>query len=162
LRDLANLVRRLVEARFEFVIVGGFAAVAHGSTLLTQDLDLCCALARENLERLLNALAGLHPRLRDAAGRSAPIPPLDSLEGFRNLYLETDLGEIDLLSSIAGVGELPEAAAQSIEVVLWGMPIRILSLDALIKAKQALGRPKDTQALRELETIRERLGARER
>ncbi|MGH7299842.1 MAG: hypothetical protein ACREKQ_06425 [Candidatus Rokuibacteriota bacterium] len=48
----------------EFVLIGGFAAVAHGVTLLTQDIDICCRFAAENLLRLQAAL-----RAKEAMGR---------------------------------------------------------------------------------------------
>jgi molybdopterin-guanine dinucleotide biosynthesis protein len=37
--DLKQLLERLLDAEIEFVIVGGFAAVLHGSTMITRDRD---------------------------------------------------------------------------------------------------------------------------
>jgi hypothetical protein len=59
--ELESLLERLTRARVEFVVVGGFAAVAHGVTLLTEDIDICCRLGPENLLRIQASLADLHP-----------------------------------------------------------------------------------------------------
>jgi len=64
MQNLSELTRRLIEAQVEFVLVGGFAAVAHGVTLVTRDLDICCRFNEANLKRIQKALAGLrrpHP-----------------------------------------------------------------------------------------------------
>ena len=98
-----ELIRRLIETKVEFVVVGGFAAITHGATRLTQDLDVCASFSEENLERLLAALSGIHPHFRAPARR--PLPQrAQELAGYRNLYLETDLGDLDLLGEISGLG----------------------------------------------------------
>lgn len=99
-------------------MVGGFAAVAHGVTLLTQDVDVCCRLTPENLMRIQNALADLHPVHRMPPGR----PPLrltpETAAGFQNLYRETDWGQLDCLGEVLGVGSYDQVVAQSIEIEL--------------------------------------------
>jgi predicted nucleotidyltransferase len=40
-RNARELIQRLVDNGVEFVIIGGFAAVAHGVTVLTRDVDMC-------------------------------------------------------------------------------------------------------------------------
>jgi hypothetical protein len=59
--DFETVVRRLNEHGFEFVLIGGIAALAHGATLLTFDVDVCCSFEPENLWRLQRALDGLNP-----------------------------------------------------------------------------------------------------
>ena len=85
MQNLSELTRRLVEAEVEFVLIGGFAAVAHGSTLVTRDVDICCRFEEGNLKRIQEALADLHP-----VHRSRPDLPLDlTLEHcgrLKNLY----------------------------------------------------------------------------
>jgi predicted nucleotidyltransferase len=76
----------------------------------------------------------------------------------KNLYLETDLGAVDLLSSIQGVGDFARVRANSIEVDLFGRRCRVISLDDLIRAKEAVGREKDLLSLKELKAIREKQG----
>jgi hypothetical protein len=138
------------------VVIGGFAAVAHGVTLLTQDIDVCCRFSAENLLRLQEALADLEPRHRMPPSR----PPLrltrDAATEFRNLYLETSLGQLDCLGEVLGVGDYERVLAESVAVPLLAGPCRILSIDALIRAKETMGRERDRQALLQLRAIRER------
>lgn len=61
MKSLSELTRRLVEAQVEFVLIGGFAAVAHGATLVTRDVDICCRFTEENLKRIQSAVADLRP-----------------------------------------------------------------------------------------------------
>ena len=64
MQDLTTLLRRLTEEGLEFVIVGGFAAVTHGSAYVTRDVDICAVLTAENIEKLRNALAHWNPKHR--------------------------------------------------------------------------------------------------
>jgi hypothetical protein len=154
--DLESLLHRLIQGEVEFVVVGGFAAVAHGVSLPTQDVDVCCRFTAENLLRLQGAIADLHPVHRMVPAR----PPLrlteESSAGLRNLYLDTDWGPLDCLGEVLGVGGYPDVAARSIPVELSGGVCRILSIDALIEAKEAMGRPRDREAALQLRAIRER------
>ncbi len=154
--DFEGLLRRLAEHHVDFVIVGGFAAVAHGSSLLTQDVDICCRFTPDNLMRLQEALADLHPVHRMTPKRLPLHLTAETCEGMKNLYLDTDLGQLDCLGEIAGVGEFEHTMAQSVEIQLGTVPCRILSLDALIDAKAAMRRPKDRQVARQLKAIKAR------
>ena len=72
-----------------------------------------------------------------------------------NFTLKTDLGDIDLLGEVAGIGTFEQALASSILVQLFGIECAVLSLEALIKAKRAADRPKDHLILPELEALLE-------
>ena len=152
-----DFLKRLSEHGVEFVVVGGLAGVIHGSCLVTEDVDVCAPFDLPNLSKVVAAIRDLHPRHRMNPGH----PPLPddpaSLVGFKNLYLVTDLGQIDFLSEITGVGDYAEVSHQTLAVELEGVSCRVLNLDALIRARRALGRPKDLQAAAELEAIRERV-----
>lgn len=152
-----DLLKRLNKHRVKYVLVGGMACVIHGSQVVTQDVDICAPLTPENLSRLLAALANTHPRFRTARElRPLPNEP-EKLEGFKNLYLVTDLGQLDVLSEITGVGDHSEVEQHTIQVDLEGIQCRVLDLDTLITAKKAMNSPKDRQVVLELEAIRERL-----
>ena len=155
--DINNLLQRLCDAEIDFVIVGGFAAMLHGSSLLTRDLDVCAVLTRENVAKLRQVLRDLHPAHRLSEPKLSfldnPGPDVE----VRNLYLRTDLGPVDFLSAIAGVGDFESVRANSIEVELFGRRCRVMSLDDLIRAKEAIGREKDLQAVTQLRAIREKL-----
>ena len=155
MQDLSELTRRLIEARVEFVLVGGFAAVAHGVTLVTRDVDVCCRFNEANLNRIEKALAGLHP-----AHRSRPDLPLAltprQCATLKNLYLTTDLGIVDCLSEVLGVGDFDSVLAHSIELELPFGNCRILDLEALIRAKEAMNRDHDRITVRQLKEIQKR------
>ncbi len=63
---------------------------------------------------------------------------------------------MDILGSILGVGGFERVRAESVEVALFGHYCRVISLEALIQAKEALGREKDLLAVKELKAIREK------
>jgi hypothetical protein len=156
MNDLSKMLATLAQGAVEFVLVGGYAAVAHGVTLVTQDIDICCRFSKENLYRLQVALAGLHPRHR-MTPEKLPLELTDALcDRLKNLYLETDLCLLDCLSEVKGVGTFDPVLAHSIEVAFPGGAFRVLDLATLIEAKEAMGRPQDRLALTQLRAIRER------
>ena len=154
--DLNRLLQRLGDADLDFVIVGGFAAVLHGSTLLTRDLDICAPLSAENvgeLRRMLRELEPVHrlnPQKLSFLDHPAAGVPLE------NLYLDTKWGALDVLGSILGVGDFRRVRSAAVEVEIFGRRCCVISLEDLIAAKQALGREKDLLAAKELRAIAER------
>jgi predicted nucleotidyltransferase len=155
--DLKQLLERLSDADIEFVIVGGFAAVLHGSTFVTRDLDVCTVLTEATLGKLRKILADLSPVHRIGGGRLSFLTEPGPGSAVRNLYLETDAGAIDLLTTITGVGDYERVRAQAGEVNLFGRRYLVMSLADLIAAKRALGREKDLLSARELEIIARKL-----
>jgi len=155
MQNLSELTRRLVEARVEFVLIGGFAAVAHGVTLVTRDVDVCCRFSERNLMRIQEAFADLHPvhRLRP----DLPLPlTFQQCAGLKNLYLKTDLGIVDCLGEVLGVGDFESAWKNSVELELPFGNCRILDLEALIRAKEAMNRDHDRITVRQLREIKKR------
>jgi hypothetical protein len=153
--EINLLLQRLCDADVDFVIVGGFAATLHGSSLVTRDLDVCAILSSENVEKLRAALRDLKPTHRLTPQRLSFLDNPDPGVEVRNLYLRTDFGPVDILSSILGVGDFDRVRFASIEVELFGRSCRVISLDDLIQAKEALGRDKDLLAVKELRAVRE-------
>lgn len=155
--DLQRLLLRLSEAGIDFVLVGGYAAVLHGSSALTRDVDVCAALTPDNIERLRDALRDAHPVHRLSVQRPSFLDEPRPGVGLNHLYLHTDLGTLDLLGSITGVGDFERVARDAVDIELFGHRIRAISLDDLIAAKEALGRDKDLIVAKELRAIRETL-----
>jgi predicted nucleotidyltransferase len=150
---LEQLLRILHAAGVKFVLIGGLAAIAHGAETVTGDVDICYARDRDNLERLSQALAPFHPRLRGVP-RDLPFRlDLPTLRTGLNFTLTTDLADLDLLGEVLGLGEYDAVSAASEELQLYGLPCSVISLEALIRAKRAAGRPKDLRALQELEAL---------
>ncbi len=150
-----NLVKDLHRAGVEFVIIGGMAAVAQGSAYLTEDLDLCYSRKKENLENLAQALAPFHPLLRGAPPDLPFALDVSAFKSGLNFTLTTDLGDLDLLGEVAGLGGYEGVLALSEEMEIFGMRCRVLTLEGLIKNKRAVGRAKDLMLLPELETLLE-------
>jgi predicted nucleotidyltransferase len=153
--DFKGLLEALADAGVEFVLVGGLAAVAHGSARLTQDVDVVYARDPENLQRLTEALAGHRPYLRGAPPGLPFRWEAATLRHGLNFTLETSLGDIDLLGEIAGGGPYEELVAHSIELRVFDRSVRCLDLDKLIETKRAAGRPRDLEAIAELEALLE-------
>ena len=153
--DLPSLLKRLVGTGVDFVIVGGYAGVVHGCTLVTQDVDICCDFMPRNLLALQKAIGDLHPVHRMTPGRQPLELTAENAGQFRNLYLDTDLGHLDCLSEIQGLGGYVEVAEASQTIEIDGLPLRVLTIDALIVAKEAMNRPRDREAVRQLRAIKD-------
>jgi hypothetical protein len=147
------LLRRLVEGNVDFVVVGGIAAVAHGSAAFTQDLDISYAPDEENLDRLGRVLVELGARLRGVTDDVPFIPDGRTLKRTRVLTLETRLGSIDLLAQPDGAPAYERLRERASHETIAGVAVRVASLDDLIAMKKAAGRPKDLVAVEELEAI---------
>jgi hypothetical protein len=150
------LLGRLHEEKVQFVIVGGFAAILHGGSVVTEDVDICCRFTSGNLLRLQKALADLHPVHRLTPKKLPLALTAVRCRGLKNLYLQTDWGVVDCLSEVLGVGDYASVRKQSIAVKLPFGNCRVLGLDALIKAKEAMGRPHDLKSVEELKAVRGR------
>ncbi len=156
MQGLNELVLRLQKGGVDFIIAGGFGVVAQGGSLVTRDVDVACRMEPDNLEKLFDALETLHPTHR-MTPQKLPFTRDQALRtDWKNLYLSTDWGSLDCLGTIKGIGGYAECLAQSEIIDLDGLPVRVLTLDALITAKRAMGRPKDLHAVLELEAIREK------
>lgn len=154
--QLNRLIERLCDAGIDFVIVGGFAGMLHGSALLTRDLEVCTVLSAENVAKLRAALRDLRPTHRMTPQRLSFLETPEAGLDMKSLYLETELGPIDFLGTILGIGDFERVRAASIEIELFGRRCRVISLQDLIQAKEALGRDKDLLAAKELRAIAEK------
>ena len=152
-----DLLLRLQQQNVEFVIIGGVCSVLHGVSLITQDLDICCRFTPENLRRIEAAVKDLHPRHRLAANK-IPVELTDELcARLKNLYLQTDLGIVDCLGDVAGIGDYEVCLRRSIVHEMSYGQFRVLDLDAIIAAKEAVARDKDIAAVKQLRAIKEKL-----
>jgi Nucleotidyl transferase AbiEii toxin, Type IV TA system len=152
--DPEELLRRLVGGGVDFVVVGGVAAVAHGSAAFTQDLDISYAPGQENLDRLGDVLVSLGAKLRGVTDDVPFIPDGRTLRRTRVLTLETPLGKLDLLAQPDGSPVYADLRERADREQIAGVEVLIASLDDLIAMKKAAGRPKDLVAVEELEAIK--------
>lgn len=153
--DFLALLRLLRGAGVEFVVVGGFAATVHGSARVTIDLDIVYARDEANLERLAAALRPHAPYPRGAPPGLPFTLDAAALRRGLNFTLTTALGDLDLLGEIVGGGSYEELLPHTNRVEVGGMSIDVVTLPRLIWLKRAAGRPKDLEAIAELEALLE-------
>jgi hypothetical protein len=151
--EFERLLPRLLEHKIEFILVGGFAANLHGTRDVTQDIDICLKLSRENLARLSAALTDLHPVHRLTPNR-LPLQITDAnWQSFKNIYLETDWGVLDCLGEVAGIGDYEKAVPLSTHITLPIGECPVLTIEALIHAKETMARPHDLRTVAALKAI---------
>jgi hypothetical protein len=155
MQHLNQLLERLIKAEVEFVLVGGLAAAIHGSSLNTRDVDVCCRFTEGNLKRIQAAFHDLHPVHRARPDIALNVTP-ELCAGLRNLYLKTDIGIVDCLGEVLAIGGYDEVLGHSIILELPVGSLRILDVDALIKAKEAMGRPHDLITVQHLRALKTR------
>ncbi len=151
--DLGTLARALDAEDLRYVLIGGLAAVLHGGANATFDADLAVAFDRENVNRLVRALAPLNPRpLRLAPGAAwvwdefCVRPPWS--------IFATDAGRVDLIVRLPGLESFDGLYARSRLLPYEDAHIRVASLDDLIAMKAASERPKDQLHLMELRALK--------
>ena len=152
--DFLNLLGRLAHAGVDFVIVGDFAGAVYGCTYVTQGIEICCDFSPATLLALQKALSDLEPVHRMTPGRKKLALTEQQCSQLRNLYLDTAMGQLNCLSFIDGLGDFEQVKQASEVLEVEGMKVRVLSLDALIKAKKSMNRPRDRQIISQLEAIR--------
>ncbi len=151
--DFSALIAKLTDAGFEFVIIDGYAAVTHGSAQITRDLNLCAVLTDETIGVLRDALRDWNPRHRLTPQRLwfLTVPPPGA--PVNNLSLQTDVGVIDVLTSVLGVGDYVRLKAKAERLEVDGRVCYVMSLEDLIAAKEAMDRDKDAITAKELRVI---------
>jgi hypothetical protein len=156
--DFPALISMLAAGGVEFIIVGGAAATAHGSARLTQDLDIVYRRTGENVSRLVLALAPHNPYLRGAPPGLPFVWDDATVSNGLNFTLTTSLGALHLLGEITGGGGYEDLLPDCVRLRLYGADCLCLGLKRLIQVKRAAGRPKDLEAVAELEAILEESG----
>lgn len=153
--DYAGILKVLVHGGVEFILIGGMAANFHGAIRSTSDVDVLYRRDAANVARLAAAMQKVHPTLRGAPpGLPFKFDPR-TIERGLNFTLATDLGPVDLLGEVAGGGTYDALLEHSELGNVMGVECRCVDLDTLIKLKRAAGRPKDFEAIAELEALRE-------
>ena len=157
--DFATIIGVLADAGVEVVVIGGLAAQAHGSARITQDTDFIYRRTPENIDRLVRALAPHRPYLRGAPPGLPFRFDASTVQRGLNFTLTTAVGDVDLLGEAAGIGGYDAVLSGTVNLSVFGRNVLVLDLPTLIRSKRAAGRPKDLEAIAELEAL---LAERER
>ena len=153
-----TVFRALAGSGVEFIVIGGAAATIHGSARTTRDVDIVYRRTAENLRRMVDALSPYSPYLRGAPAGLPFLWDQDTLRRGLNFTLTTSIGDLDLLGEVTGGGNYEALLPHSSPVQAFGIECLCLNLDKLIQVKRAAGRPKDLEAIAELEALREERG----
>src|SRR5438552_17955194 len=148
--DLAQIIPPLVAAEIEFILIGGKAAILHGSARVTFDTDLVYDRGKSNLERIAAFLKPYRPYLRAPPPGLPFVLDVPTLRNGLNFTLTPDLGDLDLLGELVGGGGYRDLLPHTFEVEAFGVKFKCVDLPTLIKLKRAAGRPKDFESLAEL------------
>ena len=152
-----SLLRTLLDGGVDFVVIGGLAAQAHGSPLMTEDLDICFDLDRANLERLaavLDVLAAIRRGMPD--GLRAPLDAR-ALRAGDVFTLRTRFGDLDLLARPDPGLDFAKLRSRASRFEFEGLTVWIADIDDVIAMKRAAGRPKDLLAIEHLGALREEI-----
>ena len=155
--DFAGLIHALADGGVECILVRGVAATIHGSARLTRDVDVVYSRRPDNIARVVTALAPFEPYLRGAPPGLPFRWESETVARGLNFTLTTTLGDIDLFGEITGGGGFEQLRAQAHPVRIFDRDVLCLDLPTLIRVKRAAGRPRDLEALAELEAIAEEL-----
>ena len=151
--DPSRLLRSLTDGRVDFVVIGGVAAILHGSARNTFDLDICFANDPDNLEALGSTLVSLRAQLRGVPEPVPFVPGAASLKRIDVLTLTTTAGDLDELRIPSGAPRYDVLRAHADRFDVGGFEVRVASVEDLIAMKTAAGRPKDQSDVEELEAI---------
>jgi hypothetical protein len=155
------LLQALDRQGVDFVLIGGLAGLAHGSSYPTYDLDIAYSRDHPNLKRLVGALREIGVTLR---GAPASLPfqlEVETLANGANFTFDTAYGSFDILGDISGIKSYEELRRDSRSEEVFGVQIRIASLDHLIAMKRAANRTKDQLMVLEYVALADEIRKRE-
>jgi predicted nucleotidyltransferase len=147
-----ELLRRLVSADVQFVVVGGLAVGAWGVVRGTKDVDVVVAPDPENLRRVAEVAvaAGGHVQQGEAL-LGTPISIASALASGEQVAIETDLGRLDIVQGLEGIPSYEELRSGASEAEILGVKVSVCSIDDLKAMKRAAGRTRDLADLEDLE-----------
>ncbi|HEV2859191.1 MAG TPA: hypothetical protein VGW80_12395 [Solirubrobacterales bacterium] len=137
------LLEALERHGVDFVVVGGVAGLAHGSSYPTYDLDVVYSRDPANLRRLAEALADIEVTFRGDPADLPFQPDARTLANGANFTFDTEFGSFDILGDVAGLKSYDDLRGASQLKRIAGVDVRVASLDHLICMKQAANRTKD-------------------
>ena len=143
----------------DYVLIGGLAAVLHGSTAMTNDADIVPSPESANVERVSAALVSLKARLRSESDPDGiafdPHPEL--IASMSMLNMTTRCGDLDLTFAPIGLEGFDAIRSRCVNFVVNDLTIQVASLADIIRSKEAADRPKDHATLPILRALKEEI-----
>lgn len=106
--NFGGILRTLVDADVDFILIGGLAGMAHGSSRATLDVDVVYDRTEPNITKLANCIQPLKPKLRGAPEGLPFVWDDRTIRQGLNFTLSTDIGDVDLLGEVVGGGTYSE------------------------------------------------------
>lgn len=155
--DPLGAFRALVDAGVEFVVIGGIAGRLHGSSIVTNDLDICYDRSPENVERLVTVLQEAGATLRGVDEDVPFMLDAQTILAGDSFTFNTSFGRLDILGSPSGTSGFAGLVANSVAYDVGDLDVRVASLDDIIAMKRAAGRPKDLIEVEVLAALRDEI-----
>ncbi len=144
--DLSILLKRLLDAQIEFIVVGGLAAVAQGAPITTFDLDIVHRPTDENIARLIKFLKSVDAYQRRPDETIIPANKLN-FQGLGHQLMVTSLGPLDVLSTIEKNMGYEELLPLTVEIEFSGKMLRVLDIESMIDLKKNATDPQEKYRL---------------
>lgn len=146
------ILRRLVDADIEFVLVGGLAMGAWGVVRGTRDVDIVVAPNPENLKRLGTVAEEIHGHVQTGESFvSSAISIASQIASGEQTPIETDLGRLDVIQGLDGVPPYEELRARAVEAEVLDVRVAVCSVEDLKTMKRLAGRTRDLADLEDLD-----------
>lgn len=156
--DPVAMLRVLADHRVRYVLIGGIAGIAYGSSSVTNDLDICYDRRADNLDRLASALRAVDARLRGVDDDVPFMVDGRTLGAGDHFTFTTRHGDFDCIGTPAGTRGYDDLVRSAREIDLGGVAVLVTALDDLVDMKRATGRPKDRAELEILGALRDERG----
>jgi len=147
--DPAAVAKAFDEAGARFVLIGGFAVIAHSVVRTTEDSDLLIPDDESNDMAIFEALRAL-----DAIGVNGEQPSVALITQRSSFRLRTPrAGTVDLIRGGLPPLDWDTVLERSIAGSVHGTEMRIAGLESLVAFKRLAGRPRDLADLSDLEAL---------
>jgi Nucleotidyl transferase of unknown function (DUF2204) len=133
IEDLVRICRALNEAEARYLLIGGFAVIAHGGARTTKDIDLLIDASSENVARVKSALRVLADHAADEIAET-------DVARYTVVRVADEI-VVDLMALACGI-DYSVAARDSRTLTIDGVEIRVASPATLIRTKNTV-RPSD-------------------
>lgn len=146
---LAEVARQVRDARLDAVLIGNAAAALQGAPVTTVDFDFFFRKTPRNLAKLKAIARGLDATVMR--------PYYPASEMYR-IVRDRDALQVDFMGAIHGIRSFEGVRDRASWIEIGGVPLRVASLDDIIRSKRAARRPRDRAVLEILEKAREEAG----